>query len=111
MLQFLACGRRGLAALLLGCLAGPLAADPGPLLHGCTAPLRPADDRNAAAMQRFLAEVDQYRQCISDFVDTNYAAADRHRDAAAAAALEWNGFVRDSLNAPQDFPWPPRATP
>jgi hypothetical protein len=75
--------------------------------HGCEAPRRPADDVDEITWNRFLAGVDDYRACISDFVAANHAAADAHRNSANAATEAWNLFVRDSLNAPEDFPWPP----
>lgn len=74
---------------------------------GCRAPLRPADDVDEATWNRFLAGVDGYRSCISDFVTANHQQADAHREAANAATTAWNDFVRDSLNVPEDFPWPP----
>jgi hypothetical protein len=77
--------------------------------HGCTAPVRPADEQDDLLWAAFLEDVDRFRACISSHVDANYAAADRHREAAERAALEWNHFVRDSLNAPKDYPWPPPA--
>lgn len=75
--------------------------------HGCEAPRRPADDVDEATWNLFLAGVDRYRACISDFVAANRAAAESHYAAANAATQAWNGFVRDSLNVPEDFPWPP----
>jgi len=75
--------------------------------HGCHAPRRPPDNVDEATWNRFLSDVDRYRSCISDFVAANRAAAENHYAAASAATDAWNGFVRDSLNAPQDFPWPP----
>jgi hypothetical protein len=75
--------------------------------HGCLAPVRPADDVDERVWNGFLAGVDAYRDCISDFVSANQAAADSHAAAAHAATEAWNIYVRDSLNVPEDFPWPP----
>jgi hypothetical protein len=35
------------------------------------------------------------------------AAARAHQAQARAAVDLWNTFVKTSLNAPEDFPWPP----
>lgn len=75
--------------------------------HGCVVPARPADDQNDVLWQRFLAAVDAFRGCISDYATANHAAAEAHREAANAATLDWNHFVRSDLNVPEDFPWPP----
>ncbi|NIP13553.1 MAG: hypothetical protein GWM88_01950 [Pseudomonadales bacterium] len=76
-------------------------------VHGCVSPERPPDDVGEIVWKRFLDDVERYRACISDFVRGNYAASDAHRDAANAATLDWNAFVRDTLNVPEDFPWQP----
>ena len=89
-------------------LLAPAAAAHTPVpSHGCEAPERPPDDVAEEIWNRFLEHVDGYRDCISSFVRSNYAASDAHRDAANAATLDWNAFVRDSLNVPEDFPWEP----
>lgn len=75
--------------------------------HGCRAPVRPPDDVPEVVWQGFLEAVDSYRACISNYVTRNNALADAHRTAANEATLAWNAFVRDSLNVPEDFPWPP----
>ena len=76
-------------------------------VHACERPTRPADDSVDVDWRAFLDAVDAYRGCISDFVDANHQASEVHRDAANAATLEWNAFVRAELNVPQDYPWPP----
>ena len=94
--------------LLFICLVilAPFAAAHTPVpVHGCAMPERPPDDVDEMTWNRFLEGVERYRACISDFVRRNYAASDAHRDAANAATLDWNAFVRDSLNVPEDFPW------
>ncbi|MCZ6618213.1 MAG: hypothetical protein O7E57_08770 [Gammaproteobacteria bacterium] len=75
--------------------------------HGCTPPLRPDDGVDEQTWGEFLADVDGYRACISEFTDSNHQAADAHRATANAATQHWNEFVRDSLNVSEDFPWPP----
>ena len=97
---------RFLAVLLLLAAISSRADSPGPD-HGCQAPERPSDDVDEQTWNRFLADVDGYRSCISNSVSTNRDAADAHTAAAKAATQAWNGFVHDSLNVREDFPWPP----
>jgi hypothetical protein len=85
----------------------PVRAHDAPPPAGCHAPVRPADEQNDLLWQVFLDDVDDFRQCISDFVQANQAAALVHNQAARQATEAWNGFVRSSLNVPEDFPWPP----
>ena len=94
-------------AVLLVFLALFAAADVAVPVHGCTAPVRPADGVDEQTWEGFLAAVDAYRACISDFTDSNRQASDAHGAAANAAIGDWNEFVRDSLNVSEDFPWPP----
>lgn len=97
--------RAALAVLLL--LTGQLLAhDPVPA-HGCQAPERPVDDQDDVRWRAYLEAVDGFRACISDFAIANRAAARAHQDAANAATLDWNEFVRRELNVPEDYPWPP----
>jgi len=78
-----------------------------PINHGCEAPIRPADKRNEKVWNHFVDKVDEFRACINAFTIANHAASDLHRERANAATDEWNQFVHDSLNAPEDYPWPP----
>ena len=96
--------RAVLCAVLLATSA--LAHDPVPA-HGCQAPVRPADDQDDARWQAYLDAVDAFRACISDFAIAHRAAARAHQEAANAATLDWNEFVRRELNVPEDYPWPP----
>lgn len=100
------------ALALLG--AALWAAAPSPALahgaspaHGCVAPSRPANDQDDALWQRYLDQVDGFRACISAFAEANRAAARLHNEAANEATEDWNRFVRDNLNVPEDYPWPP----
>lgn len=95
-----------LALGLLWAAAG-LEAHPLSPEAACTEPVRP-DRSDVERWNRFVAEVDTYRGCISTFVDAEYAASDAHRAAAERAAQRWNHFVRNNLNVPEDFPHIPR---
>lgn len=97
-----------LLALLPGTVAQAHNPPPPP---DCVAPSRPADDQNDVSWQRFLADVDAFRVCISDYASANHAAAEAHHRAANDATLVWNRFVHSELNVPEDFPWPPPESP
>ncbi|MEM7077374.1 MAG: hypothetical protein AAF513_01985 [Pseudomonadota bacterium] len=75
----------------------------------CEAPLRPADDQNDVMWQGFLNGVDAYRDCVNRRKEFHEAAVAEHQASARAAVEGWNQFVRTSLNAPEDFPWPQSA--
>ncbi|MEZ5557880.1 MAG: hypothetical protein R3E86_04955 [Pseudomonadales bacterium] len=74
----------------------------------CDAPVRPADDQNDVLWRAYLDAVDRYRACISEYAAANWAASEAHSQAANTAVAQWNAFVRDQLNVPEDYPWPPR---
>ncbi len=92
-------------AALLGAVPA-IAHDPAPQ-PDCVAPVRPADKIDVERWNAFVDAVDVYRACMNAFIQANHAAADAHRGAANAATDSWNAFVRSSLNAPEDYPWPP----
>lgn len=96
-----------ISALIVGFAWSGSAAAHLPMTHGCTAPVRPGDDQNDALWQQFLTEIDQFQSCITAEVDRHRAASSAHQLSAHAAVDSWNEFVRSSLNAPEDFPWPP----
>ncbi len=75
--------------------------------HDCVAPIRPADDQDDGLWQTFLAEIDDFQTCVNAGTQRHQAAAREHQDAARATVEIWNRFVKSSLNAPEDFPWPP----
>ena len=93
------------------CALGWMTAAPAlghePMAHDCSAPERPADDQDDQLWETFLAEIDAFQSCVTQAADRHQAASDAHQRAAFAAVDAWNDFVRTSLNAPEDFPWPP----
>ena len=93
--------------LLLGLLAAGPAFAHQPMTHDCVTPVRPVDDQNDEHWHRFLAEIDAFQACITAAADRHQAASEAHIRAAHAAVNDWNDFVHNSLNAPEDFPWPP----
>jgi hypothetical protein len=94
-----------LSLTLLWLAQGALAHEP--MLHDCVAPVRPVDDQDDLLWNRFLDEIDVFQACVTRAADRHQAASDAHQRAAFAAVDAWNDFVRTSLNAPEDFPWPP----
>lgn len=75
--------------------------------HHCEAPVRPIDDQNDVLWQRFLAEIESFQACVNTEMAWHQAAARDHQAKARAVVEIWNQFVTGSLNAPEDFPWPP----
>ena len=75
--------------------------------HDCVAPIRPADDQNDALWQTFLTEIDEFQACVNASTQRHQSASLEHQAAARATVESWNQFVKSSLNAPEDFPWPP----
>ena len=96
--------RRILAILLLASSGASLAHEP--MAHSCTAPERPEDDQNDVLWQQFMSEIDAFRACVNDKMQWHQSAADAHQQEAREIVDLWNEFVRTSLNAPEDFPWP-----
>ena len=84
----------------------PVVGSAHPLGAQCVAPDRPDNDQDNAAWQQFLTDVDNFRQCVSNVMRDHEDAAVEHRADARSIVDEWNYFVRASLNAPEDFPWP-----
>lgn len=73
----------------------------------CHAPVRPVDDQNDLLWQEFLDAIDAFRECTNRHMEWHQQAVSAHQAQARGAVEQWNEFVRTSLNAPQDFPWPP----
>ena len=93
----------GLAALLF---TGTSWGHPAPDV-ACEPPLRPVNDQDDLLWQRFLAEIDSFRACTQRHMEYHQRAVEAHQSEARRSVEQWNQFVRSSLNAPEDFPWPP----
>ena len=76
------------------------------VVHNCSAPIRPQDEQNDIRWRAFLNEVETFRRCVNDKMEWHQAAAAAHQQNASEVVQVWNNFVRLSLNAPEDFPWP-----
>jgi len=77
-----------------------------PMKHDCVPPVRPVNESDDARWAQFIDEVDQFRACVNDKMQWHQDASRQHNDAARDVVDAWNEFVRTSLNAPADFPWP-----
>ena len=75
----------------------------------CVSPTRPADDQNDVLWNKFLADIDTFQACINENVARHQAASSEHQETARLTVERWNRFVKQSLNAPEDFPWPPES--
>ena len=95
-----------LLVLILLCLSATAFAHE-PMAHACTPPERPLNDQDDVAWQGFMSGIDAFRDCVNDKMNWHQAAADTHSDNAKQVVTLWNDFVQTSLNAPEDFPWPP----
>ncbi|MDH0424153.1 hypothetical protein [Stutzerimonas stutzeri] len=66
--------------------------------HYCSEPDKPFEFEDEWELDNFNSEVEDYKQCISDFVDEQNAAVRHHQNAAQEAIDEWNSFVDYELN-------------
>lgn len=91
--------RRWLLVILpLTITAAPLNADWFQPSHSCSKPYKPYQFSSEWEYNNFVDEVEDYRNCISDFVDEQNEAAAAHQAAAEEAIDEWNRFVNYELD-------------
>lgn len=85
------------ALLVLGILLSPLAlADIVEPSHDCNQPDIPYEFQNKYERDQFLADVEEYKTCITDFVEEQQDAVRKHNSAAEDAIEEWNAFARST---------------
>jgi hypothetical protein len=93
---------KSLQVFFLGCflclLANPLSADIFVSSPYCSKPYKPYEFDSQYELDNFNDEVQQFKRCISDFVDEQNQAARHHQQAAEDAIEEWNRFVNYELN-------------
>lgn len=85
------------AGSLLLLLAGSAQADMFTPSHSCSKPYKPYRFNSELEIQRFRDDVEDYKQCINDFVEEQEDAIRRHQEAAQDAIDEWNSFVSYEL--------------
>lgn len=64
----------------------------------CFQPSKPYQFNSQWELDNFYQEVEDYKACISDFVEEQNEAARNHQQAASDAIDEWNRFVSYELN-------------
>lgn len=89
--------KRVLAILLLG-VTSVAYADLFAPSHSCYEPWKPYEFSSRWEAENFRSEVEEYRQCIADFVEEQKEAIERHQEAAEEAIDEWDRFVTYELN-------------
>lgn len=77
--------------------AGPAQADRRQPSHMCSKPFKPYQFRDEYDRSNFRWQVEQYKQCIADFVEEQNDAIKKHGRAAEEAIDEWNSFVNFEL--------------
>jgi hypothetical protein len=66
--------------------------------HSCSKPYKPYQFNNEWELENFKNEVEQYKQCITEFVEEQDEAIRKHKNAAEEAIDEWNNYVNYELN-------------
>jgi len=61
--------------------------------HSCSKPYKPYKFNSEWDIRQFQDDVEDYKQCISDFVEEQDDAVRKHQNAAQEAIDEWNSFV------------------
>jgi len=84
--------------LILGLSSFEAPADRYGLSPSCSKPFKPFQFNSQWEVENFKSEVERYKRCISEFVEEQYEAINRHQQAADEAIEEWNDFVRRELN-------------
>lgn len=81
--------------LLLGMLTSSLAfADLIEPSHDCSQPDVPYGFQDQYERDQFQADIEEYKTCITDFVEEQQDAIRKHKSAADEAIEEWNAFAR-----------------
>jgi hypothetical protein len=81
--------------LLLGTLLSSLAfADIVEPSHDCDKPDVPYEFQDQYERDEFETDVEEYKTCITDFVEEQQDAIRKHQSAADDAIEEWNAFAR-----------------
>lgn len=65
--------------------------------HDCSEPTEPFDMTNDWERQQYIDEIEEYKQCIEEFIEEQELAVRNHQNAADEAVDDWNGFA-SSLN-------------
>lgn len=63
----------------------------------CFEPHKPFDMTDSYEFDRWVSDVEQYRDCLTDFVNEQYRQAQAHVEAAESAKQDWEWFVQREL--------------
>ncbi|MDQ7089129.1 MAG: hypothetical protein Q9M50_00550 [Methylococcales bacterium] len=66
--------------------------------HSCSKPSKPYEFEDEYELESFKSNVEQYKQCIEDFIEEQNDEAQEHLNAAEEAASEWNSYASYELN-------------
>lgn len=86
-----------LAVLLLMLFVGAARADMFTPSHSCSKPYKLYRFNSEWEVQQFRDDVEDYKQCIGDFVEEQEDAVRKHQSAAQEAIEGWNSFVNYEL--------------
>jgi hypothetical protein len=89
--------RAVLVVLSLVPLASSTQADMFTPSHSCSKPYKPYKFNSEWEIRQFQDDVEDYKQCISDFVEEQDDAVRKHQNAVQEAIDEWNSFVNYEL--------------
>lgn len=65
--------------------------------HSCYEPSKPYDLSDSYALDSFLDDVQDYRDCIADYIEEQQDQAQYHLEAAEEAARDWEWFFQREL--------------
>lgn len=85
------------AVLLLALFVSSAWADMFTPSHSCSKPYKPYQFDSDWELRQFQDDVEDYKRCISDFVEEQEDAVRKHQEAAQEAIDEWNSFVNYEL--------------
>lgn len=87
-----------IVALITLAISLPVLADMFAPSYSCSKPYKPYQFNSQWEIDVFNNDVQRYKRCISDFVEEQNEAAEKHRQAASDAIDDWNRFVDYELN-------------
>jgi len=73
----------------------PQALADGAIQHSCAKPNELPVQATSREQERFKKGLDQYRDCMKAFIDSESALARQHSDAAQAAIAEFNAYAKE----------------
>lgn len=84
--------------MLLCVISFSLQADMFTPSHSCSKPFKPYSFSSEFERDRFIQDVEDYRDCLNDFIEEQLEEAESHQEAAQDAADEWERYKRFELD-------------